>query len=136
MPPESGAAPAHATWLRHARSNLARAKAGRVVPDILHGDCCFDAQQAAEKAVKAVLIAWGVDFPKTHAIARLLDIAGQAGIAVPADVRESAALTAYATDARYPGAAEDIDDDEYRDAIRLAEQVVRWAEAAVGPGKV
>ena len=41
-------------WLKRAKSNLARAKAGKVSEDILYEDLCFDAQQAAEKALKAL----------------------------------------------------------------------------------
>ncbi|MGB9825381.1 MAG: HEPN domain-containing protein [Desulfofundulus sp.] len=43
-------------WLRRARSNLERARLGRVSEGILYEDLCFDAQQAAEKALKAVLV--------------------------------------------------------------------------------
>lgn len=45
-----------AEWLRRAHSNLARARADRNSPEILYEDLCFDAQQAAEKAIKAVLV--------------------------------------------------------------------------------
>ncbi len=40
-------------WLQRAKSNMARAKAGRVSPDILYEDLCYDAQQAVEKALKS-----------------------------------------------------------------------------------
>jgi len=43
-------------WLQRAKSNMARAKAGRVSPDILNEDLCYDAQQAVEKAFKSVCI--------------------------------------------------------------------------------
>ena len=46
-------------------------------------DLCFDAQQAAEKAIKAVLIARGVYFPLVHDLARLLTILGQSGETIP-----------------------------------------------------
>ena len=36
-------------WLQRAKSNMARAKAGRVSPEILYEDLCYDAQQAVEK---------------------------------------------------------------------------------------
>jgi HEPN domain-containing protein len=39
-------------WLQRAKSNMARAKAGRVLPDILYEDLCYDAQQAVEKALE------------------------------------------------------------------------------------
>ncbi len=57
-----------ADWLRRARSNLARAKSLANLPDMLYEDACFDAQQAAEKAIKAVLVQKQAEFPKTHSI--------------------------------------------------------------------
>jgi HEPN domain-containing protein len=41
-------------WLNRARSNLNRARAE--LAEVYFEDLCFDAQQAAEKAIKAVLI--------------------------------------------------------------------------------
>jgi HEPN domain-containing protein len=38
-------------WLRRARSNLARASTAKT-DEIMWEDLCFDAQQAAEKALK------------------------------------------------------------------------------------
>jgi len=73
-------------WLRRARSNFARAAADPVDPDILLEDLCFDAQQAAEKAIKAVLVYRGIRFPKTHAIADLLSLAAENDVEVPPDV--------------------------------------------------
>ena len=54
----------------------------RATPDILLEDLCFDAQQAAEKAIKAVLVHRGIRFPKTHAIAELLSLAAENGVEV------------------------------------------------------
>jgi HEPN domain-containing protein len=50
-------------WLQRAKSNMARAKAGRVSPDILYEDLCYDAQQAVEKAFKSVCIIHEIVFP-------------------------------------------------------------------------
>ena len=41
-------------WLNRARSNLARAR--QRIPGTYLEDACFDAQQAAEKAVKGLLL--------------------------------------------------------------------------------
>ncbi len=123
------------TWLRRARSNLARARAGRQTPEVLYEDLCFDAQQAAEKAIKAVLVAQRAEFPKVHAIERLLNLAVATGLSMPSEVQEAAELTDYATLGRYPnGMEEDVTEDEYRRALELAELVVRWAEEIVGGG--
>jgi hypothetical protein len=45
--------------LNRARSNLIRAKADMRIPEVYLEDLCFDAQQAAEKAVKAILLHGG-----------------------------------------------------------------------------
>jgi HEPN domain-containing protein len=44
------------TWLARARSNLKLARLGGSQPEIFLEDLCFDAQQAAEKALKAVCV--------------------------------------------------------------------------------
>nr|WP_243029119.1 HEPN domain-containing protein [Thermus albus] len=46
-------------WLARAKSNLARAQLGRTSPEVVWEDPCFDAHQAAEKALKALLVALG-----------------------------------------------------------------------------
>jgi len=120
-----------AEWLRRARSNLARARAGRVSADALYEDACFDAQQAAEKAVKAVLVQKQIPFPKTHAIERLLGLAAVNGIDVTDAVKEASLLTAYATFSRYPGPANDVTKQEYEHALELAEMVMRWAQDSI-----
>ena len=118
-------------WLRRARSNLARAKLHPRPPDVLLEDLCFDAQQAAEKAVKAVLVKLQVRFPKTHSLSDLLGRVEGAGIHIPEELLEAATLTDYAVDARYPGLSEDVTVDEYETAVLLAERVVTWAEQFV-----
>ena len=59
-------------WLNRARSNLALAK--NRVPNAYLEDLCFEAQQAAEKAIKSRLIRLGIDFPYVHDLARLLSL--------------------------------------------------------------
>ncbi len=58
-------------WLNRARSNLAKANTSPETPEIYLEDLCFDAQQAAEKAIKAVLIHLDVRFPYVHDLAQL-----------------------------------------------------------------
>jgi len=91
----------------------------------------FEAQQAAEKAIKAVLVCRGVVFPKTHVISELITLLQQSGLEVPERVRESAVLTPYAILTRYPGFPESISEENYASAIELAERVYRWAESLI-----
>jgi len=120
-----------AEWLRTARSDLALARAGRPAADVLYEQLCFHAQQAAEKAIKAVLVARQVDFPKTHVIGELLSLVESQRVAIPEQVWDASDLTPYAVRARYPGTEQDIEEDEYRRAVTLAAVVVEWAARAV-----
>jgi HEPN domain-containing protein len=117
-------------WLNRARSDLALAKATR--EGVYLEDLCFHAQQGAEKAIKALLIKFGVEFPYVHDLARLLTLAEEAGQRIPETVRQAERLTRFAIIARYPGLAGEVSEEEYEDAFSLAEGVVRWVENILG----
>ncbi|MBM4040567.1 MAG: HEPN domain-containing protein [Planctomycetes bacterium] len=119
-------------WLNRARSNLARAGATRGVPDVYLEDICFDAQQAAEKAIKAVVVSKGVDFPKIHDIADLLSLVSESGVPVPPEVAAAAELTDYAVVARYPSAVEPTTEEDCDAAIQAARAVFEWACGVIG----
>ena len=113
-------------WLGYAESCLALARAGHGQPAVLLQDLCFTLQQAVEKALKALLISRSVDFPKTHAIARLLTLAEQAGVVIPENVKHAIDLTPYAVRTRYPGGPV-VTEGDYQGAVRIAEDVLAWA---------
>ena len=113
-------------WIKRARSNLERARTGKYSEEILYEDICFDAQQSAEKSLKALLVKLDKPFPKTHSIGSLLKLIEETGIEIPDDVKQSKILTDYAVDARYPGVYEPVSEDEYKEALKLAEDVFEW----------
>lgn len=125
-PPERFSPDDPREWLNRARSNLALAR--NRVSDAYLEDMCFEAQQAAEKAIKALLIRSDVDFPYVHDLARLLSLLEEAGEAIPGDVRRAGELTPYALITRYPGPARPVTQEEYEEALKIAEDAVRWAE--------
>lgn len=129
MPHEDHFPGSPADWLRYARSDLDLARVSRPAKVLFEG-LCFHAQQAAEKALKAVLIAKGIPPPKTHNIRTLLDLLPPEIIA-PQQVEDAATLTDYAVMSRYPGDFESVDEEEYNEAVRLAETVVLWAERII-----
>lgn len=118
-------------WLSRARSNLSQAQGGIALPEVYLEDLCFQAQQAAEKAIKGVLIALNVRFPYIHDLAALLSLVEEAGQAIPDQVQEAAGLSDYAVEARYPGLAEPVTLEEYEQALSLAQEVMWWAETVV-----
>lgn len=118
-------------WLNRARSSLVKARIGLGTPEIYLEDLCFDAQQAAEKAVKAVLIHLGVRFPYIHDLVKLLGLVERSGQSVPASIRQAAGLSDYAVESRYPGLSEAVTRREYEEAIAIAEDVIRWAQGVI-----
>lgn len=89
----------------------------------------FHAQQAAEKALKAVLASRGLEFPFTHDLGLLMQLCGDAGLELPAELVEADRLTPYAAAIRYglgdPGA---VPADR---ALRWAGLAIEWAAADV-----
>ena len=111
-----------ADWLRHARSDLTLAStplAGGVLLEHL----LFHTQQAAEKALKAVIVARGVRPPKTHDLTKLLDRIGDA----PAEAWSAADLSKYVVVVRYPADLGEVDEAEHARAVALAFAVMAWA---------
>lgn len=125
-PPERFAPDDPREWLNRARSNLAMAK--NRIPEAYLEDLCFEAQQAAEKAIKAVMIARGIDFPYVHDLGNLLALLDENGETIPESIDIVMSLTTYATTTRYPNVGSPVEEREYREAVAIAEAVVRWAE--------
>jgi HEPN domain-containing protein len=71
-----------AEWLLHAESDLTYAKLGQAERAILRNQVTFHAEQAAEKAFKAVLVHAAVEFPKTDDLQALLLLVRNSGISV------------------------------------------------------
>ncbi|MHB8762909.1 MAG: HEPN domain-containing protein [Deferrisomatales bacterium] len=101
-PPKRSFHPDPLEWLNHARSDLRLAELA-VGRDVLPEQLCFHAQQACEKALKAVLLRRRVEFPFTHDLAELVETAEAAGLAIPPEVARADELTPFAVETRYPG---------------------------------
>ena len=122
MPPEPGST---AAWLEYAHSDLALARVGRSA-DVLLETLCFHAQQAAEKAVKAVLVANSIPFPRTHALETLVTLLPVGSMSESLALK-AASLSVYAVDYRYPQDDPPVDEDEYTVAVQTAEEILDWA---------
>ncbi len=121
-------------WLEIAKSNLKRGEDSSYfnLTDIRLEELCFDLQQCAEKSLKAVLIKNNVVFPKTHNIAELLILIKQKSkISIPDDIKETAILTDYAVTTRYPCDYNPISENEYKEAVKIAKRVYKWAKSII-----
>lgn len=119
-----------AEWLLRARSSLTLSAAK--TPGVLFEDLCYQAQQAAEKSLKAVFVARKIPYPYTHDINALLSGLEQHGVDIPEPLWSAVSLTSYASDTRYPGNETPVTKDEYHEAIGLAEDILQWAEQQAG----
>lgn len=117
-------------WLARAKSNLALAKLEKP-EEAFWEDLCFNAQQAAEKAVKAVLQHKGILFRYIHDLEELITNLKDHGVEVPDYINEAAKLTQYALELRYPGHSEQGTEEEYQQALKIAERVYAWAETII-----
>ncbi len=115
-----------------ARSNLIRAR--QRLPNVYLEDLCFDAQQAAEKALKALCIERGIEFPYVHDLARLITLLQDEGQPMPDEVTEAGRLTRYAVFTRYPGLDDPVTEEDHNRAVSIAERVVEWVEDRLDAG--
>ncbi len=118
-------------WLNRAGSDLVIARS-RLEGAYLE-DLCYHAQQAAEKAMKAVLLHRRGTFPYIHDLAELVNQLRQSGLEVPAAVIEAVTLTEFAVAGRYPGFDEPLSIDQWQHAVTKAEKTLEWARKSI-PG--
>jgi HEPN domain-containing protein len=112
-------------WVARAEEDYALARSAwrRKVP-LIYG-VTFHAQQCAEKYLKALLVARGQAFPRTHDLAAVGDLCLRQGIIIPVHQDALERLTAYAVQVRYPGESPTL--DEAREAFQIAQAVRRFA---------
>jgi HEPN domain-containing protein len=91
---------------------------------------CFHAQQCAEKYLKALLVAKGQTFPKTHDLPALSTLCAQAGVLVEVSPAQLGTLSLYAVQGRYPGGEPTL--VEAKEAVGIARTVRRFARRVLG----
>jgi HEPN domain-containing protein len=114
-------------WMRHAWQDMAVVRLvekDEIAPEII----TFHAQQAVEKALKALLIQRQIDFPRTHVIGVLISLCKESGYKIDENLEEAATLSRYAVASRYPGETDPITRQEAKIAAELANQVLDWSE--------
>lgn len=90
---------------------------------------CFHAQQAAEKALKAVMCLHGLEFRRTHDLEALAGLLRDVGVAPPVDELDLRRLTPYAVEFRYDDEAIHLISGET--AGRLIGSLLDWAEMEI-----
>lgn len=118
-------------WLDLAESDLSDAE--NLVTGGRWRNACYLAQQAGEKAVKAVLAAHGLPFPRTHDIAVLVQLAPTDAVVRGTDA-DAPSLSAFAVEARYPLDVPAPTAEDARTAVADARKLVDAAKRDVLAG--
>ena len=119
-------------WLRYAREDLETA---RVLVDSATAPprhAAWLAQQAAEKAIKAVFVALRIPFPFVHDLDRLVALVPD-GWRVHDIEGDLSLLTDFAVDARYPDDLPDVDRSTARTGVAHARRVLEAVEVDLLP---
>lgn len=97
----------------------------------------FHAQQAVEKAVKAVLTNQAIEYPRTHNLSLLLELLRKSEIGLPPDATELPRLTPFAAALRYDQVPQ-ADATELPGrawALDCARRTIAWAKSLLEEGK-
>ncbi len=111
-------------WLEKADHDLITARQTLLLPDGPTDTVCFHAQQAIEKALKAVLVSRQVPFPKTHNLLRLMDLALSYMPDLEGYRQDFAQMSLYSAEVRYPDDWFGPDRDDANQSLAVAERVV------------
>jgi HEPN domain-containing protein len=126
---------------QHDRLDLARVLLARAIDDetlvrkvsadtdVADAIVGFHAQQAAEKLIKAVLVARGVAFIKSHALSYLVGLVEEHRIDAPPELSEADVLSPWAVEFRYEG--EEPPAFNRPAALALVEKLRTWTEGQI-----
>jgi HEPN domain-containing protein len=112
-------------WLERADHDIITARQTLLLPDSPTDTPCFHAQQAIEKALKALLTAHQISFPRTHNLLRVLDLALPLLPELDHYREQFADMESYAVDIRYPSREDAVA------ALAVSEEVVATIRAAL-----
>jgi HEPN domain-containing protein len=92
-------------WIRQAENDMAMAEFAR--SGQFYAQACYHCSQAAEKALKGLLIGLGQDPPRSNSLERLVDALADLGLEVESlRALQLKALSRMTTATRYPDADE------------------------------
>jgi HEPN domain-containing protein/predicted nucleotidyltransferase len=120
-------------WLRYAQEDLGAATLAAEGRGFAPRIACYRAQQAAEKAFKAVLVAQGIDPVVTHDLRVLRDLVSPARSMTSVDV-DLGALSQWNIRGRYPGDWGEASQADAEAAVAAARSIVDAARDDVESG--
>jgi HEPN domain-containing protein len=121
-----------ARWVRWASEDLVLARSAHADPDAVARGACTWAHQCAEKALKAMVVAQGIDPPKTHNLLQLEQLVS-ADLAETLAAVDLEALTRWSIEGRYPEDLEEATAADAAHAIETATAVLNAVQETLPP---
>ena len=97
--------------------------------EVPYDTVCFHCQQAAEKLLKAFLVARGREYPITHNLFIILEEVLENDPSAESLRETLALLNPYSVEVRYPGDAWMPTPDDAREARQAAQEVLDWMQS-------
>lgn len=98
-------------------------------PDIASEIKYFHLQQSVEKALKSLLSFKGVEFPKTHDLEDLIELAEERQIKLPEYINTLTELTPYAVEFRYAVIYDSLHEPEYY--LQYVQSLIMFVEDSI-----
>ena len=122
-----------AFWVRQSAGDIVIARLRQ--EGVLFEHRLFHAQQAVEKALKGVLVARGLLYPRTHNIRELIDNLRAGGVEVPEEADDAKSFTDFESLTRYPidfaAVKVQISEELCEVAAETADAVLEWAKQEI-----
>ena len=110
-------------WFKKAENDLLVIKNNLAANEIPIDACCFHAQQAAEKYLKAYLVSKKINFPKTHDLQSLNKLCAEINSQFSEIENAALNLSDYAIAPRYPDALDDLTLGDAKTALQHANRI-------------
>jgi HEPN domain-containing protein len=95
-------------WFKKAENDLLTIRNNMVSEEVPIDVCCFHAQQAAEKYLKAYLVSKNSSFPKTHDLQVLIILCSKINSIFESMIDIGLKLSDYGIAPRYPDSFDDL----------------------------
>ena len=126
MKPRPRSAPEVSAWLSKSAGDLRMSRAAAEVEDPLWDQSCFHSQQAAEKALKALLVSLDQDVPRTHDLVFIVETIAELLPDANTLLEDAAALVQYGVAPRYPSFLAPETEEDAREAMKRATAICGW----------
>ena len=121
-------------WVVSAENDLTTGRAALAATMPSYETASFHAQQAAEKAIKALLVKNQVEFAKTHDIGALLALAEPVAPGIARALGRAEVLSRRAVETRYPTPEERIRHEEATRDLELGSEVLDHVRQRLAEG--